>query len=298
MSETAFSFDASNIAPDTGFDILPSGWYNVTITAASMEVTKAQTGRYIKAQMQVADGPHAGRVVFTQLNVENPNPKAVEIGFKQLASICHAVGVLQFNDLQQLFGRPFMVKVKAVPPTEDYEAKNDAKGFKACTGEPSCADPAPTFSTAAPAASAAAPAAVMAPGAWAQAPVAAPAPAAPAPVAQPQWAPAAAPAAPVQAPPAAPPSFQAQQQAVQQPVQAPPQQAQWAPPAQAPVAPAAPQAPAQAQWAPPAASAPVSAPPPQAQPQWAAPAPVAAPPAPPQAQNAATVAGDIPPWAQ
>lgn len=251
-----FTFDASQVAPNS-FEIVPAGWYNVIITDAEMAPTKKEGGQMLKMTLEVQDGPHKGRKLFDRLNLVNENPKAVEIAFRTLSSICHAINRIQIQDLEQIKGVPMLAKVKVTAPTQDYESSNEIKMYKACDGTPSCSDPSPTVSAAPPAASPAAggwatpqaPAApAQAPGGWAAPPAAAPAYAPPGPPAQQSW------AQPPQAPPAAPPP----QQTWQQP---PPGAPTWAAPGAPPAPPQA--APPQQAWPTPSAPpGPPSAPPP------------------------------------
>lgn len=243
------NFDASQVAPSEALEAIPAGWYNAQMTASEMKPTADGTGAYLQAEFTVLSGDYAGRKLFDRINLQNKNPVAVEIGYKTLSAICHAVGVIQVQDSQQLHGRPLQLKVslRAAGPGADgkyYEASNEVKGYKAAdAGAPVAGAPA----GGAPA--------------WANQQ----APAAPQ---QPQYAP------PVQQ---QAPAAQPWQQPAQQP--APVQQAApqpWAPPAQQAPAPAAAptppwqaapqQAPVQAQQAP-VGGAPV---PPWA--QWAQPA--------------------------
>lgn len=210
------NFDASQVAPSEALEAIPAGWYNAQMTASEMKPTADGTGAYLQAEFTVLSGDYAGRKLFDRINLQNKNPVAVEIGYKTLSAICHAVGVIQVQDSQQLHGRPLQLKVslRAAGPGADgkhYEASNEVKGYKGMDG-------AGVPMAGAPAGGAPS---------WA--------PQAPAQQATPQYAPPPA-AAPQQwAPPA-------------QPAAAAPQQ--WQQPA-----PQAPQAPAPQQWAPPAQQA-------------------------------------------
>jgi len=210
------NFDASQVAPSEALEAIPAGWYNAQMTASEMKPTSDGTGAYLQAEFTVLSGDYAGRKLFDRINLQNKNPVAVEIGYKTLSAICHAVGVIQVQDSQQLHGRPLQLKVslRAAGPGADgkhYEASNEVKGYKGMDG-------AGVPMAGAPAGGAPS---------WA--------PQAPAQQAAPQYAPPAAPAPQQWAPPA-------------QPVAAAPQQ--WQQPA-----PQAPQAPAPQQWAPPAQQA-------------------------------------------
>lgn len=274
------NFDASQVAPAVAGEIIPAGWYPVQIVKSEGKPTSKGDGMYLETEMEIIGGEHKGRKLFDRFNLQNSNPIAVEIAYRMLSAVCHAVGVIQVADSQQLHGRPLMAKVKLIPagPGADgkmYEAKNEVSGYKAFDAsamQPSApvgnapawatggAPAAPAFNQQAPAYTAPAPAFNPAPAA------AAPtfAPAAPAAGATPPWA------------------------TGGQPVQ----QAQ----APAPVAPApAPAAPAAAPWAnaqpnmagamPAPAAAPTA---PAANPPWAGVNPAAAAPA---------AGGAVPPWA-
>lgn len=249
------NFDASQVAPDTGGgDPVPAGWYNVMIDESEMKPTKAEGGLRLSLRFTIRDGQYANRKVFTGLNLKNANPVAQEIAYKQLSAICHAVGVMQVQDSQQLHGRPLKIKVKVKAAQGDYEASNDITAYKnindqvdgpaaggAPTGAPWAGQP-----TAAPVAPAQQFASVLP----------APAQAAPAwqpPAAQQPWA---------QVPA---PQFQ---QPVQQPVQQPAQQFQQPAPQEAP---AQQFAPAQAPGAVPPWMQQASAPAAGATPPWVAP---------------------------
>lgn len=125
------NFDASTVAPDTGVtDPVPAGWYNVTIDESELKPTKGGDGQRLSLRFNILDGQYANRKVFTGLNLRNPNPVAQEIALKQLSAICHAVGVLQVAESQQLHGRPLKIRVKVRAASGDYEASNDITAFK------------------------------------------------------------------------------------------------------------------------------------------------------------------------
>lgn len=259
------NFDATQVAPDTGGgDPVPAGWYNVMIDESEMKPTKTEGGLRLSLRFTILDGQYANRKVFTGLNLKNANPVAQEIAYKQLSAICHAVGIMQVQDSQQLHGRPLKIKVKVRAASGDYEASNDITSYKNINEQ---VDGPVAGAAPAGAPWATAPAAAPQQPAWAPQPAAAPV--APAPQFAPQQ-PAPAPAAPAWQPPAAQQPWA--QPAPQQPAAAP--APQYAPQVQAPVA----------------QPAPAAAPQPGATPPWMqqAAAPAAAPAAP----------GATPPWAQ
>jgi hypothetical protein len=124
------TFDSSNIDPSAPFEILPAGDYKVAIVDSSMDPTKNGNGQYLKLHLQVLDGQHKGQILFDRLNLDNPNPKAVEIAQRVLSAICHAVGVLQVSDSSQLHNRPLLARVVIKAAQGEYQASNEIKGYK------------------------------------------------------------------------------------------------------------------------------------------------------------------------
>lgn len=125
------NFDANQVEPDAGMDVVPAGWYNVAVDETEMKPTKSGDGAYLKFRFNILDGQYHGRKLFINLNLRNPNPQTVEIAQRQLSAICHATGVLNLQDTQQLYGIPLKVKVSVrKDSTGQYEDQNDIKSFK------------------------------------------------------------------------------------------------------------------------------------------------------------------------
>ena len=127
----AINFDATTVEPNASFDPLPAGWYNANITNSEMKPTKDGSGAYIQLELTILDGEYANRKVFDLLNVQNNSKVAQEIAYATLSSICHATGVIQVQDTSQLHGIPMEVKLSVRAATENYEASNAVKGYRA-----------------------------------------------------------------------------------------------------------------------------------------------------------------------
>lgn len=141
------SFNAATVDPQQSFDPLPDAWYTVLMTKSEMKPTKDGTGAYLETELTVQDEKFKGRKIFYRLNLKNSNPVAQEIAYKQLSAICHAVGVIQCEDSQQLHGLPFKVKVTVKEdPSGKYDPSNEVKAIKSVNedGAPS-APAAPSF---------------------------------------------------------------------------------------------------------------------------------------------------------
>ena len=141
------NFDANTVDPRQSFDPIPAGWYKFMIVESEQKPTKDQQGAYLQLQLKVVDGEYAGRVVFDRLNLHNKNQVAVEIAYKTLSAICHATGVIQCADSQQLHGIPLEAKVSVSPANDGYDASNDVKGYRKIDGaaNPAGGNAAPAF---------------------------------------------------------------------------------------------------------------------------------------------------------
>jgi len=133
---TGQTFDATHVDPTPRFDPIPAGDYRVIITASEMKFTKDGSGQYLELTLEVQGGEFSGRKLFDRLNLNNSNRQAVEIAQRQLSQICHAVGVLQVADSEQLHYKPLVAMVTVRPPREQYAASNEVKGYKAASGAP------------------------------------------------------------------------------------------------------------------------------------------------------------------
>ena len=72
------NFNASEVAPSTGFDPIPAGKYVAVISDSEMRSTNSGTGQYLRLEFTIIDGEYANRKLWTRLNLDNPNPDAIE----------------------------------------------------------------------------------------------------------------------------------------------------------------------------------------------------------------------------
>jgi len=135
MAFLSESFDINEMpaAKSSGFEPLPAGWYTATITQAELKDTKAGTGQYIKLRYDITGPSHQGRIVFGNLNIKNPNPKAEEIGRADLGEIMRAIGLGKVTDTDQLIGGQLGIKL-AIKEDAQYGASNEVKGYKSLSG--------------------------------------------------------------------------------------------------------------------------------------------------------------------
>ena len=122
-----FSFDATNIdtTDDRSFEPIPQGKYTAMIVESSVKPTKSGTGQYIELVCQVLDGAHTNRKIWWRLNIVNANPKAEEIGRRELAVLMVNLDLgPNLQDTQELHGKPFVMGLK-IRQQDGYEPTND-----------------------------------------------------------------------------------------------------------------------------------------------------------------------------
>jgi hypothetical protein len=125
-------FDASKVAPQERPAPIPAGVYNARIIESEVKALGSGNGEGIRLTWEVLDGPCANRKVFQRINYRHTNPEAERIGQSQLSAICHAAGVMQLQDTQQLHGKPCRIRVKIRKDTTgQYDDQNEVSGVEA-----------------------------------------------------------------------------------------------------------------------------------------------------------------------
>lgn len=122
-------FDANQVEPSSDLDPIPAGKYPAVITESEMATNKAGTGHYLKLTFQVIEGQFKNRLLWTRLNLDNPNATAVQIARGELSAICRAVGVLAPSDSVELHNLPLVIHVKCKKRTDTGEITNEIKGY-------------------------------------------------------------------------------------------------------------------------------------------------------------------------
>jgi hypothetical protein len=118
-------------AEDNPFAPIPAGWYIGEIIKSELKDTRDGTGKYLALTFKIADGDHANRLIFTNLNIVNKSDVAVKIARSDLKAICEAVGLEgDLEDTVDLHGTPMNIKVSVKPETAQWPAKNELKAFK------------------------------------------------------------------------------------------------------------------------------------------------------------------------
>ena len=106
--------DLTSIEPSTGggsFTLLPKDDYVLEVAEISDEkATKDGTGKYVTFKFVVTEGEFEGNGLFVNYNIENKNPVAQDIAWRDLSALGHAVGVYD-GDSDALLYKRFLAKV-------------------------------------------------------------------------------------------------------------------------------------------------------------------------------------------
>ena len=113
------------------FSPIPAGEYPAVITESEIKVTKDGQGQYLKLKIEIIEGEFQGRLIFTNLNLWNQNPKASEIARRELATIAAATGKVGASDSAEFHNIPMIVKVAVEPGSGEYGPQNRIKMYSA-----------------------------------------------------------------------------------------------------------------------------------------------------------------------
>ncbi len=160
MATLSFQADEVSFTDESSkYEPIPEGLYKAVIIDSEMKPTKAGTGNYLELKFEVIDNQYAGKWIRSRLNLDNPNPKAVEIAQRDLSSICRALGKSAIGDSEELHHKPMTIKVTIQPANGDYAASNEIKAYSPADALQAVATPAAAPSPAPAAAPEPAPAA-------------------------------------------------------------------------------------------------------------------------------------------
>ncbi len=126
---TLNGFNANEVDPNFAFDPVPSGKYLAVVTESEMKPTKSGVGQYLQFTFQIIEGEYKTRLVWTRLNLDNPNATTVKIARAELSAICRAVGVPSPKDTVELHNIPLVITVGQKKRDDTGEMGNVIKGY-------------------------------------------------------------------------------------------------------------------------------------------------------------------------
>lgn len=110
-----------------GLPTFKDGWKGLIITGSSQKALAAGNGGrlilHVKCMMD-PDNVDVGKDHLISLNLWHPDAEVKARAEQELASICRATGVLQFNSTAELYNRPFMAKASTQKPAPTPQYPN------------------------------------------------------------------------------------------------------------------------------------------------------------------------------
>ncbi len=119
-----------NIDPDA--PTVPNGKYKCIINKADERRTNSGDGSYIALEFEVVEGTERGSRLWQNLNLVNPNPKAVQFAERDFAKIKRALGLTVVKHESEMLNIPFMIELKNYK--KDGEWKQGLK-YSSCADE-------------------------------------------------------------------------------------------------------------------------------------------------------------------
>ena len=117
-------FNAAETPAEMGFSPLPAGTYRAMIVESEQKANKAETGTYLMLKYQIIEGDYKDRYISSFLNLDHPKADVVRMAKGELSCVCHATGILQPTDSQQLHNIPVDLDIKVFKDKHTGEMQN------------------------------------------------------------------------------------------------------------------------------------------------------------------------------
>lgn len=120
------STDPNDLPETQDYSPIDPGEYTAETVAAELKETKKGDGHYIKVEWLVTGPDHGGRKVWDNLNIDNPNDKAENIGRERLRAMVEAFELDKVpDDPANLVGYEATIGVVIDEGSGDYGPSND-----------------------------------------------------------------------------------------------------------------------------------------------------------------------------
>lgn len=133
MAVLGRKFDATaHDTTQTDYAELPNGIYKLEIETSEIKETSNGKGTVLKVTNVVVEPEeYKGRKLFNNYNLENESAQAQEIGQKQFAALCRAIGVAEVEDSEELHFRAYTARVALGRASKDgqYPARAEIKRY-------------------------------------------------------------------------------------------------------------------------------------------------------------------------
>ena len=125
------SYNPTEIQASGTATVIPPGEYKVQVVSSEEKATKKGDGAFIEFVYLITTGEYKDSKIWDRFNVDNPNPKAVEIGLSQFKQLAEACGAPDCTDTDELEGCNF---IAVMGPQKDDPNRTEVKSRVAGTG--------------------------------------------------------------------------------------------------------------------------------------------------------------------
>lgn len=122
-------FNPAEVEPTAAIELLPSGDYPVILIETDLVKKDSGAVQFVFC-VQITEGPHQNRRVYSQQNYTKKDGTPNAIGRGQVSQICRCVGVMNPRDTSELHHKRLVAKVGVEKGTDGYADRNEVKGFK------------------------------------------------------------------------------------------------------------------------------------------------------------------------
>jgi hypothetical protein len=133
MADLGFSFTYSEDDLKDDFAPIPDGTYDVEVMDTDVKAKPETGSKFISTTLRIVEGEYEGRRLFVNITVDSPNPKALAMGRKLLASLCNAIGMpvgFQLENSSDLHNVPVKAVVYTQEAKNGYPERNAVRTFK------------------------------------------------------------------------------------------------------------------------------------------------------------------------
>lgn len=134
MADLGFNFDSDSVEDSPSYSLIPPGDYTAVIARTEIKSTKKGDGKYISVMVEIVDQVCNGRVLWDNINFDNPNPTAMKIAQQTLKQICTALGIKKMRDTAEMEGKPLVVTIKSRKSSYNGEEENFVRAYKPSGG--------------------------------------------------------------------------------------------------------------------------------------------------------------------
>jgi hypothetical protein len=127
----SIGFNTGTVDPQAPLEVLPTGWYQMQITAAELAMAQStDAGEMVVLEFTVDPNVHPdlnNRKVRSWFCKDHKKQQTRDIARRQLSAIAHAIENPEIDDTNDFLGGELMVRLK--PSSRD--GYNDCSGFAA-----------------------------------------------------------------------------------------------------------------------------------------------------------------------